>query len=286
MTEFKPRPAASPVQGRVALQRRQDHRKLLALALLLAAFAALIVKDRLFWFGSEESQEIDLGQPEVTAQNPARPVPNAIAQTRRPVAAPVAKKQAAPVSVLEPNLPSSPANVSNRTALKPLEIEVVAGDSRRRLSPASKTANVDVAHQGLSPNSRPAEFTANMTRPLNAAELEPLTRSAVHQTTASPSGPYPLLAQQMRVQGSVVLQALIGADGFIENLRVLSGPAILAAAARQAVSEWRFKPYVENGRPVETEAKITVNFTINVADGSVTTASLNTSSELIIETAE
>ncbi len=72
----------------------------------------------------------------------------------------------------------------------------------------------------------------------------------------------------MNVQGSVVLQAVIGTDGVIQNLHVLSGPAILASAAQQAVREWRFKPIVQNGQPVETKAKITVNFTIKVADGS------------------
>ena len=74
---------------------------------------------------------------------------------------------------------------------------------------------------------------------------------------------YPLLARQMKVQGSVMLQALIGQDGGIQALRVVSGPAILAEAAREAVKQWRFKPYYQSGRPVETEARITVNFTIS-----------------------
>ena len=70
----------------------------------------------------------------------------------------------------------------------------------------------------------------------------------------------------MKVQGSVVLQAVIGADGNIENLRVVSGPAILTAAAQQAVRQWRFKPYMQNGEPVETRATITVNFSIRISD--------------------
>jgi hypothetical protein len=52
---------------------------------------------------------------------------------------------------------------------------------------------------------------------------------------------------------------------------VLSGPAILASAAQQAVREWRFKPMLQNGQAVESKAKITVNFTIKVADSSRTT---------------
>jgi hypothetical protein len=52
---------------------------------------------------------------------------------------------------------------------------------------------------------------------------------------------------------------------------VVSGPAILASAAQDAVREWHFKPVLQNGSAVETKARITVNFTIKVADSSGTT---------------
>lgn len=74
---------------------------------------------------------------------------------------------------------------------------------------------------------------------------------------------YPLLAKQMKVQGAVVLQALIDKGGKIQSLRVVSGPAILAAAAEEAVKQWRFKPYYLHGQAVETEARVSVNFTIS-----------------------
>jgi protein TonB len=61
----------------------------------------------------------------------------------------------------------------------------------------------------------------------------------------------------------VVLRATVNSEGAIESLRVLSGPAILAPAAREAVRQWRFKPYLQNGRAVETQAEITVNFLIS-----------------------
>lgn len=79
----------------------------------------------------------------------------------------------------------------------------------------------------------------------------------------------------MRVQGSVVLQAVVGTDGNIEDLRVISGPAILATAAQQAVRQWRFKPYLQNGQPVETKARITVNFSIGISDNPPKTARSN-----------
>jgi len=68
----------------------------------------------------------------------------------------------------------------------------------------------------------------------------------------------------MKVQGSVLLQAFVSVDGGIRELRVLSGPPILVSAAAEAVRQWRFKPYLQNGQPVETQAKISVNFTIKI----------------------
>jgi protein TonB len=67
----------------------------------------------------------------------------------------------------------------------------------------------------------------------------------------------------MKVQGSVILQALIGRDGLIQDLQVVSGPPILATAAQEAVKQWHFKPHYQGAAPVETQAKITVNFTIS-----------------------
>jgi protein TonB len=49
---------------------------------------------------------------------------------------------------------------------------------------------------------------------------------------------------------------------------VVSGPSILAMAAQQAVRQWHFKPFLQNGQPVETKATITVNFTIRVANNT------------------
>jgi protein TonB len=67
----------------------------------------------------------------------------------------------------------------------------------------------------------------------------------------------------MKVQGAVILEALISKTGSIQDIQVLSGPAILSEAAREAVKQWHFKPYYQGGRAVETEARITVNFTIS-----------------------
>jgi periplasmic protein TonB len=75
--------------------------------------------------------------------------------------------------------------------------------------------------------------------------------------------PYPPLARQARIQGNVVLQALISKDGSIENLRLISGHPMLAPAALEAVKQWRYKPYFLNGEPVEVETQITVIFSLS-----------------------
>jgi len=71
---------------------------------------------------------------------------------------------------------------------------------------------------------------------------------------------YPSQALQMRIEGSVQLQATIGKDGSISNLKILSGEAMLARAAQDAVKQWKYKPYYLNGEPVEIQTQITVNF--------------------------
>jgi len=71
---------------------------------------------------------------------------------------------------------------------------------------------------------------------------------------------YPLLARNARIQGSVVLAALISKEGTMEDLRLISGHPMLVPAALQAVSQWRYRPYVLNGEAIEVETQITVNF--------------------------
>jgi protein TonB len=73
---------------------------------------------------------------------------------------------------------------------------------------------------------------------------------------------YPPIAKAARVSGTVVLQATISKTGTIENLRVVSGPAMLQQAALDAVRSWRYKPYMLNSEPVEVETSVNVVFTL------------------------
>src|SRR6185437_1645841 len=75
---------------------------------------------------------------------------------------------------------------------------------------------------------------------------------------------YPQMAKIARVQGPVVLAAVIGKDGTIQNLHVISTASpLLNQAALDAVRQWKYRPYILNGEPVEVDTTITVNFTLS-----------------------
>jgi len=73
---------------------------------------------------------------------------------------------------------------------------------------------------------------------------------------------YPPIARTNRIAGQVVLHALISKSGKIENLQVVSGHPMLTQSAIEAVRQWKYKPYLLNGEPVEVETTIQVNFNL------------------------
>jgi protein TonB len=85
-------------------------------------------------------------------------------------------------------------------------------------------------------------------------------REAQILTQTSPD--YPLAARQARVQGSVVISAVVGADGHIKSAKAVSGPPLLQNPATAAVRQWTYKPATLNGIPVESETRIELNFTL------------------------
>jgi TonB family protein len=73
---------------------------------------------------------------------------------------------------------------------------------------------------------------------------------------------YPQEAKDQRIQGAVVLRAYIDKEGSVANLELVSGHPLLAPAAIEAVKQWKYRPYLLNGRGVEVETQIQVNFTL------------------------
>ncbi len=241
---------------------RDRSRLSLALALLLVALVVLVVKDRDFWFGDSEAAVAEETTPEW--------IPNKVFQAPTPTAQPAAQPKTHIASAKTSTAPVTavrPAVVTDRVApavIPPLEVEVIAGETRDTVHLDSKAVKIEVAPDS---RSRTAESTVAERGPATvAAERVQMSLAKAQIPPQAPESAYPLLGRQMKVQGSVLLQALIGADGMIRDLRVINGPAILASAAREAARRWQFKPYLQNGQPVETQAKITVNFTIKVLE--------------------
>jgi len=267
----------APVE--TAPPERQRRQMLIALGLLLAALVVVLVKDRQFLIPAAAPVADDSAEPAEAAESPVEATPGASASHDSPAAprAPKAKSHsAAAVTTSTVTLPvtAGPSiTASNRAALPPLQVEVVAGDQRRPVATINPSMKVDMQSgvpaipPGPVLSSVPGPSTnavAEASRPAtNAGERVRLSADTAQMVERPVEPSYPVLAKQMKVQGSVVLQALIGREGTIQDLRVLSGPAILSTAAMDAVKQWRFRPYFQAGQPVETEARITVNFTIS-----------------------
>jgi TonB family protein len=146
----------------------------------------------------------------------------------------------------------------------PLAVEVISGGGRHQMiGTRDDSIYLDLRDKTIA---APDGVDANAgygTGEIKAAKrISP--SSAVVELASPPVGVAdPLLAKQQTMEGAVVLLARIDKDGNIENLQAISGPEILFTAAREAVKQWRFKPYYESGQAVETETQITVKFAIS-----------------------
>jgi periplasmic protein TonB len=243
------RPAPLPLRAAASDADVQQKRMLMALGILLLALVAVVLKDWDFWFPPRGEA------PEAVVRNRSRSLPAPVASApTTPAREHKSGKPAAPAPA-----PEAPfAATSVRAALPELQVEVVAGNRHMNVPAKSNVIHLDVGSGAAS-----APFNASTSANTSAGEHVALSPQTAQNVTLSVPPDYPLLARQMKVQGAVSLQALISRDGTIQELEVLSGPSILATAAREAVKQWHFKPYLQNGQPVETQARITVNFTIS-----------------------
>jgi protein TonB len=251
-------------------EQQQRRRMLMALLVLVLALVSVLIKDRQFWFPPGPSAESET--PEQSA--PQASPPAIQATTATPVAPPKLPAPAPPRGRAKSKRLAAAAfpkgtqdgmspviTATNRAVLPPLEVEVVAGNQHRSVNPGDSSVKLD-----MQPSAAAAPAQSSQ------SQGSPAASNATAQVQLSPGGAqvvsrvdpsYPLLAKQMKVQGAVILEALISKTGSIQDIQVLSGPAILSEAAREAVKQWHFKPYYQGGQPVETEARITVNFTIS-----------------------
>jgi len=117
------------------------------------------------------------------------------------------------------------------------------------------TARVIGGYVGSGGNPIPPGFTITSAQRIRVSEG--ITRGLI-LTRVPPVVP----ADAAKIQGGVVLEAIVGKDGSVQSLHVINGaPSMLGGAAIDAVKQWKYRPYVLNGVPVEVETQVTVNFT-------------------------
>jgi len=105
--------------------------------------------------------------------------------------------------------------------------------------------------------------------PPGNTEHRPTRPQIVRVTTVDPAmlirrvePVYPALAKQTRREGRVELRAIIGTDGTIQYLQIVASDPLFDISARDAVQQWRYRPTILNGQPVEIDTYITVVYTL------------------------
>ena len=176
-----------------------------------------------------------------------------------PIIAPLLKVN---VASQPPNSGASGTSVGTRSAAAIVTINNTGlhiGPPRPTNSDAKPTAKPGWGTPGLPTG---LADTANVAPPSLASPKKPLRLSDPSQALLvyKVEPVYPHIAKVTGIWGVVKLHAIIAKDGTIQSLSLISGHPILAAAARDAVAQWRYRPYLLNGEAVEVETFITVNF--------------------------
>ena len=205
---------------------------LVALA-VLGAFALVFIYYR--WFGNVQP-ESEAG---VSTSDTAAGKSGVIrASSRRTTSKHGSDTFAAPAS--ETELTLAPG-ITESAIRSPLAVEVISSDGKHQII-GTRNDSIYLGSNEETPQSR------------NLADMNAGNGMAAVD---------PVLAKQQTMEGAVVLLATIDKDGKIQSLQPISGPEILFAAAREAVKQWRFKPYYTSGQAIESETQITVKFAIS-----------------------
>jgi TonB family protein len=212
--------------------------------------------------GPAASQELDI----TVGGTSSAPAPAAVTIERTPVhttaksntgttstSASMHDEDEGDVTVTHPDTPALvvKSDVGTTPKPQPAPVETVAPPALGSLSDEDSSAlsalvkSAPASVPRVAPAQGPIKVSQGVTQGLIIKRVQPV---------------YPQQALQMRVHGTVLLQAEISKTGDISNIKVLSGESILANAAVRAVSQWKYKPYFLNGEPVDIQTQITVNF--------------------------
>jgi TonB family protein len=149
----------------------------------------------------------------------------------------------------------------------PVQVLNIPGEAPKTTTAAKKE---EPGASDVAPPSLPGAMTSNMgplvkeisanVPKLAGQKLRVSSGVAQGQLLRQVTPQYPMQARQERVEGTVVLQAVIGKDGSVQKLSVVSGPSQLTKSAMDAVKQWRYRPFALNGEAVEADTQINVNF--------------------------
>jgi TonB family protein len=113
---------------------------------------------------------------------------------------------------------------------------------------------------GMHVNAAPVGDNSNASKAPRQLTVSAAVMAGNLRTKVMPE--YPPSAKKARIQGTVVLSAVVGDDGNIKNLRVISGPSELQQSSLDAVRQWTYKPYLLNGDPVEVKTTVNVVYSL------------------------
>lgn len=168
--------------------------------------------------------------------------------------------------------PSAPAVSPPAAEEKPLSPPPAASKHEPAVPPNPHAGELVISQNGKVIYRQPGSQPESATNPPPAVPNSPSTQTGVSNAVRISSETanqflvqrvepeYPESARDQRIQGPVTLEAVVGKDGSVKTLKTVSGDPQLAAAARHAVSQWRFKPLLRDGKPVEFQTQVTVNF--------------------------
>jgi TonB family protein len=116
----------------------------------------------------------------------------------------------------------------------------------------------DPAPQTAQPSQVPQD--SNAKTPPDQTSSAPIPDSKQLETIKTQQPPYPDEAREQKLQGQVVVRAFVSETGDVEKVEEVSGDPMLAKAAIDAVKNWKFKPFIRNGKPVKASTKLSFNF--------------------------
>ena len=194
-----------------------------------------------------------------------------------PGAQPVITPDPSTASATQSNVPapvSAEATSSSHPQIQPAAATQIspAPAPSTALPPAPQVAAPSAAHAPDSPPSDPSAARPAVIIPESlknfpsASSIKTLEPSVVPEETSRSmllkqvDPDYPPIAIPQRLEGTVILQVFVGPDGAVRDIKLVRGYFVLGRSAFDAVRQWRFKPYIQNGKPTDFQTYITITF--------------------------